>query len=359
MNEIDNEEHIVLSVLLLIITIFCLGISWWSMMQGYESLAGSKLLSAAVATALVVMMFSLNYSLRRGLQNGIPGARVIVILMMYLVVVLASFSGMFNKFYSTFMHTELINEELTEKIKSLSSLQNSAQEVLTDQEAERIKGEVSRLVESLKLQIQNPAEPGLGPRAQATLRDIETLLGVRLERLPPKNKSADELKRAAEAYGDYILNKVLQGSDAMLKLNSAERRNYAEQVPGIIGPPIKSLIKVQTELQSGATETTQATAIATIGEAVRKYNEVALKVNSLQKEKNFAYEKNFRVENDNIGKISHTYASAGKHLNHWGVWVAGGLAFGIDLIVPLFVFFLTPKGKRETYSRGTKGAREL
>lgn len=359
MKEIDKEEHIVLSVLLLIITLVCLGVSWWSMTEGYESLAGSKVLSAAIATALVIMMFALNYSLRRGLQNGMPVARTGLILFMYLVVVLASFSGMFNKFYSNFMHSELVNEELTYKIKALSSLQNAAQEVLTDQRAETIRGEVTRLVESLKLQIQNPAEPGLGPRAEATLKEIEKMLGVRLERLPPKNKSAEELKRAANAYEDYILNKVLQGSDAMLKLNSAERRNYAEQVPKILGPAINDLIKIQTELQAGSTETTQATAISIIGDSVRKYNEVALKVNSLQKEKEFEYDEHFRVENDNIGKISHTYASAGNHLNHWGVWVAAALAFGIDLIVPIFVFVLTPKGRRASYSGGGRGAKEL
>jgi hypothetical protein len=359
MSAVDNEEHAVLSVLLMIITIGCLGVSWWSMSEGYESLTGSSFFSSVLATILVVLMLALNYSLRRGLQNGIPRSRVVAIFLMYLIVVIFSFSGMFNKFYSSFMHTELIDEELTQKIKSLSDLKNSSIEALTDQKAEKIKKQVTGLVESLKLQIQNPADPGLGPRAEETLREIENLLDVRLERLPPRNNSSDELKRASDAYEDYILNKALQGSTAMLNLNSAERRLYAIELPKTIDPATTDLTKIQAELQSGNNKITQATAISLIGEAVRKYNEVALKVRSLQKEKEFQYDNLFRSENQNIGKISHTYYSASKHMDHGGTWLAAGIAFGIDLIVPFFVLFLTPKGKKVGINQTRKGPREL
>jgi hypothetical protein len=67
------------------------------------------------------------------------------------------------------------------------------------------------------------------------------------------------------------------------------------------------------------------------------------KTRSLIKDKVFVYDENIRVENDELGKISHTYRSAGAHISHWSVWMSAFLALMIDLVVPLFVYFLTPR----------------
>ena len=76
------------------------------------------------------------------------------------------------------------------------------------------------------------------------------------------------------------------------------------------------------------------------------YGEVALKVKSLIKEKAFEYDGELKVNNEEVGKISHTYQSAIVHKFHWGVWVSAAVALAVDLVVPLFVFILTPRGQR-------------
>lgn len=356
----DKEEQVVLSITLLLITVSCLGFSFWSMTGGYESFVGSVYGSAALSFIIVLMLFSLNYRLRRGLMNGISGGAVLTILMLYLLVVLASFSGMFNKFYSTFMHTELIQEELTLKTEALRSLNERATTTLTNVEANKIRAQVIALVAELEAQIQNPSEPGLGPKAKAKLREIETLLRTSpiTELKQPARLDSKSLADYAKQYHDLILNEgtgKMNSSQTISELNAPDKRLYAEkELPKAIKPVMDDLINKKEELSQADNPVAWANAIGSIENAVNVYKEVAHKVASLVQENKFDYDQNMQVENANIGKISHTYYSASKHMDHMSVWIAAFLALAIDLVVPMFVFFLTPRNAQAS-SRGSKG----
>lgn len=366
MQKVDTEEHVVLSVLLLIITICCLGFSFWAMTKGYETLVGSMMWSAVLSFILVMMLFALNYRLRRGLMQGISGGQITLILAFYLLVVFASFSGLFNQFYSTFMRNELLGVELTQKTASLRKLEATATAVLTNSEAEKIRETVKALLRELKAQISSPSEPGWGTKAEAKMQEIEKILGReknRFTRIPPKSKSSADLQKSAEDVVKLV-EENMDASDSIAKIHAPEKRAFSGKVPELINPIIKELQARQSKLTASESSTegnqaqARADAVESIQKAVTLYSQVAEKVASLHN--GFEFEKDVKVENAQLGKISHTYYSAQRHLNHWAVWIAAFLALAIDLIVPCFVFALTPRGHVPAGFRGqSAGAKVL
>ena len=342
----DHHEDAVLGIVLLLIATLCLGFSFYAMMVGYRDLVGSTLGSAVLALILVLMLFALNYRLRRGLLSGISARDVIILMILYFVVVLASFSGMFNKFYSTFMHDELIKEELQQKITAVQSLKERAVAELTSEEAEKLRAQVESKISQLSAQIQNPQEPGLGQKAQAILADTEALLGEKLTRLLGKDTTTVGLKKLADSYASMIRDAV-ERNKKMVELNEPERRAYV----GILTKDAKTMIdRLGESLRavSSKTEVARSDAIVALQDAVNLYKGIGSKTRSLIKDKNFEYDEAIRLENDEVGKISHTYRSARAHIGHWAVWVSAFVALMIDLIVPLFVYFLTPRGRKTT-----------
>lgn len=343
MKTVDKEEHVVLSFVLLVITLFCLGVSFWSMATGYESMAGNIYASSAIAFILVLMMFAINYRLRRGLMQGIKASTIILLMIAYLIVVSASFSGMFNKFYSTFMHSELIKEELEEKVTALDDLQSRAMATLTSTEEEVLRTKVQGLLDQFKAQVKSPAEPGLGPKAKKILKDIENLIGQSITEIPPRGMSIQELTKYGEDREKEI-KAFMENSAKMAEINAPEKRNYAKTLPDIIkevkGPLMESIQAITNDFNP----TTRADALKAIQAAVTVYKQIGSKTQSLVKESHFDYNTKMIIENDQVGKISHSYTSARKHIDKPSVWLAAAIALGIDLIVPLFVFLLTPKG---------------
>lgn len=177
----NNDEYVVQSIFLLLITSICLAVSWWSMATGFESFFGRFAVSAAVATIFVLMLAALNFTLRRGLINGIGTGKIVAILVLYLAVVLLSFSGMFNKFYSQFGGNDLVHEEIDTKIKLLTDIKERGVVALTDVNSKAIRDKVKQLKERLGREILLQNEPGVGPEAKKILKEIQVLLGKKTE----------------------------------------------------------------------------------------------------------------------------------------------------------------------------------
>lgn len=337
----NQEQDVVLGVSLLLIGALCLGFSFVTMMYGYRDLVGSLLGSAVLSLILVLMLFALNYRLRKGLQSGMSGGQVAMLFVVYMIVVLASFSGLFNRFYSTFMQDELIKEELQQKIVLIQDVQNRAKAELTNVDAERLRGRIDAKISQLQQQIQNPGEPGLGPKARILLNEIETELDGQLTILTWNDFSTEGLKKLSNNYSNMIRD-VMEKSEGMRKINEPERRAYVAVMGAEAG---RTVDKLTANLKAAVnkTEASRAEALSVLQDAVNTYKNIGSKTRSLIKDKVFVYDESIRVENDELGKISHTYRSAGAHISHWSVWMSAFLALMIDLVVPLFVYFLTPR----------------
>lgn len=126
-------------------------------------------------------------------------------------------------------------------------------------------------------------------------------------------------------------------------MGAAEKFTLSQRLPGEIETQIKALTEARGNLTSKSTETQRDKVLEVIQKAVVAYRKAGSEIAALVKDREFNYTEDLRVVNDRIGEIPHSFESAKTHLGRGSVWFAGLLALGIDLIVPVFVFFLTPR----------------
>jgi len=360
----NNDDYLVQTVFLLLITVLCLGVSWWSMTEGYQSFFGSYGMAAAVATVFVLMLAALNYTLRRGLVKGIGKGKVVAILVIYLLVVMLSFSGMFNKFYSQFMENDLVREEIDQKIDLLNDLEKRGMAVLTNEQADAIRTKVKQLKQDFEREVRSQTEPGIGKKARALLTEIQNLLGRTTPfPVPPTPTLAPkELEAVIKRLHEDIDSEVKK-SDTLRKLHAPEKYEMSQRLPGVVKKQIDALTEARSNIGSKSAKSARAAGLEAIQSAVDTYKKAGSDIAAVVKEgEGFKYDKSVRVVNDRIGEIPHSYESARQHLDRGVVWIAALIALGIDLIVPIFVFFLTPRsgvsgGGR--IGRGQRGASGL
>jgi len=351
----NREESIVNSVVLLLITLFCLGVSWYSMTKGYEQLAGGRPQSAAIATIFVLMLFACNYALRRGLISGITKTKVISILIVYALVVLLSFSGMFNTFYSEFMRNDLIRNELQEKAKSLDALKVAITGALTDVNSGKLKSDVEAKQTKLCDQIKNKAQPGMGREALAALAELEQALNTKFDRNFWNGRTdTATLEALCETYKAQVQSR-LENALNNISENAGEKRQFVGDATKKLGDQVRELNSQNARMSSLPTDNDRADALKLIQTAVDEYRVSLTKANQLSGTPEvFKKFEDLRVKNGRIGQIPHTYESASENRKEWVVWVAAFLAFGIDCIVPLFVWVLTPRNVNPNIGTGRR-----
>src|SRR5437016_1655113 len=94
-----------------IITVICLGISFFQVTIGYKDIAGSYILSGLFSLVVVLILFYLAFEIREQRRKGKSIAKY---MLAYLFCVLFSFAGNFNAFYTQFMKGELLKRELVQ-----------------------------------------------------------------------------------------------------------------------------------------------------------------------------------------------------------------------------------------------------
>jgi len=164
----------------LIISLACISISLVQTAIGYEPLFGS-IVTWVVSGIISLFMLRTNFQLRKFLQEG---KGVIGILLFYMVIATVSFIGNFNAFYSRFMQEELYDRELREYQEAIPALATESTVALGNtNNYEELERKVKQLTISLKAQITNPGDPGMGKKARAVAAEIEKNLGTKLTKL--------------------------------------------------------------------------------------------------------------------------------------------------------------------------------
>jgi hypothetical protein len=325
-------------LIILIITFLCLGISFIQMSRGYSELGG-LVVSVPLSFVVVLILFYLIYEIHKARKENQSVAKF---LGMYMFFVLLSFTGNFNAFYTFFMKNELLKTEVEEKMSALHKLRADTELALYENKG--IDKKVMDLMSQLKVQIESRNEPGCGPKCEVILKDIEAELGHKLTRIketPSKKGLSEDARKGAldKLVADY--RRLIIGTEETALLNS-------------IDDDITTLQK-DADL---AVKNPEISALETITKIVNRYNAHAINAMKLAGD-NFKGQLALDVENKELGKISETFKSAYRHLDHWGTWFSGFSAIMIDLFVPLFVLSITKAGDKRAFSFGRRGAERL
>lgn len=167
-----------------LVSIFFVGLSCYYTAVGYESMMG-KIPAWILSFALSLILLFLNYLFFDNYVNRISVQKV---LLGFLLVILITFMANFNALYSNFMKAELYQVELRDFQDALNKMNGKAVTgIQSSHGADSLSTKVLTLMNQLKIQIENPGNPGVGERAQVLIDQIETALGETLTEVTPSS----------------------------------------------------------------------------------------------------------------------------------------------------------------------------
>lgn len=307
--------------LFLIITLIFLGISIWQTALGYKLMFGSQL-SWIFSLAIGVMMLYLAFEMRK---RRIQGLSAIGPLAGYVACAIFCFFGNFNAIYSRYNKEELFTKELMRHKEEFTAIVTNSTTYLEniDPKFTVNKTQVLEHKNQLIAQILNRSNSGKGNRANEEIVIIGDLLGQKLTEFSgPPRELADE-------YSKNIDN-ILQARASSGRLGEANIIiNEIKLKQEKLTPIIMDALKPQNISLMGQNAIFQTVdAINEIGSRTKFF---------LGKESLYEYLP-AKFENQEIGKISHTFSSAFNGDNWATAFISIVVAFAIDALVPFVIF---------------------
>lgn len=305
-----------------VIALIFLGISVWQTGLGYQLMFG-EILAWLFSFCLGITMFYLLIQMRR---NRINGVSAIGPLIAYLVVAIFSFLGNFNALYTRFNEDELYKKELLDKKEDLVGSVVMAKNELSkvDPESIFLITSVNSLKKQLKMQILDPANPGIGIRSKIIINDLEDKLGQKL------TEFSGTPEQLAAKYVENIEN-ILD-----IKLNVAELMRSRELIDDITDKHDDALVDIDNALTDNVDALKARKAIQ---EGVNSINEIGSKTKNFVGHQ-YEYEKAIFV-NQEVGKLSFSIKSALSGDNNFSAIITFFVAIAIDGLIPLVVFLST------------------
>lgn len=328
------------SGMFLILTFVFLSISIWQTARGYQLMFGKEL-AWVFSLAIGLMMLFLSFEMRK---RRLKGQNAMGPLIGYIACAIFCFFGNFNAIYSRYNREELFKKELEKHRQQLTAISTAAITALgkADTSAAHLQSKVQELKGQLLMQIKDPANSGLGIRAKEIILAIENNLG---QKLTVFSGSPAQLAGSYTANIDHILTARLANS----------RKKTADQMIAELTVQKDTLdAMIMTALKPQNISSMGQDAIFKTVDAINNIGE---------KTKNFLGAAQFSYlpadfENQEIGKISHTFASAFNGENWVTALISMLVAIAIDALVP-FVVFVGTQPEEENFQYSNKRERDI
>lgn len=328
------------SGLFLMLTFVFLSISIWQTAKGYELMFG-KQLAWVFSFAIGLMMLFLSFEMRK---RKLKGQNALGPLAGYMACAIFCFFGNFNAIYSRYNREELFKKELELHRQQLTAVSTSAITALgkADTTADHMQRRVLELKGQLLMQIKDPANSGLGKRAREIISGIESSLGQKL------TDFSGTPAQLAGSYSDNI-DHILT-----VRLANSKKKTADLMIQDITIQKDSLEIMIMTALKP---QNISASGQDAIFKTVDAINNIGEKTKSFLGASSFTYVP-AEFENQEIGKISHTFSSAFNGDNWATALISMLVAIAIDALVPFVVFVGTqPDDDNQTY--GLKQERDI
>lgn len=318
------------------LTVVFLSISIWQTAKGYELMFGRQL-AWVFSLAIGLMMLFLSFEMRKRRLRGLNAAGPLA---GYIACAIFCFFGNFNAIYSRYNREELFKKELEQHRQQLTAISTAAITALAkaDTSADHLLRRVGELKGQLLMQIKDPANAGLGIRAKEIIASIENSLGQKLTLF---SGTPAQLAGSYSDNIDHILTARLANSrkktaDQMIQEISVQKDTLDALILTTLKPQ-----NISARGQDVIFKTVDA--INNIGEKTKNFLGAA----------NFSYTE-AEFENQEIGKISHTFSSAFNGENWATALISILVAIAIDALVPFVIFVGTGREEEQSQYAGNR-----
>ncbi|CEN50415.1 Uncharacterised protein [Capnocytophaga canimorsus] len=315
-----NGKITVTDLFLGTLAIMLIGVSFWQTWLGLSQIFGEA--SFVIALVLSLLLLFLIWMLRKVKMEGKSTSGL---LMIYIFIASFCFIANFNALYTRFMKTEIYTTELKSVNDKFNALQADVDSRLTYSVDVKTRQEIISDVNQLMIQIQDPANSGIGPEARAIIRRIEKKIGKSITPLTPVNQTPAGYKDLADRMAEQILT--------MLEVLNPDEKKVKTDIDEAV---LKWNKKAQ-QLLAESPEIINSTAVGMIDEMVLEYNKLGNKAESVLGANKYDFQPTKSTSQD-VGKIGYAFRHAIDNFGMYQFVVLMGcvlLDFGIVIIVLL------------------------
>ena len=287
MNSRITATELFLGVLALLLV----GVSFWQTWLGLGQIFGNASLPVALVLSLVMLFLIWKIS-----QKKKQGESAGKFLRLYLFFASFCFIANFNAIYTKFQKELIYKDEVKRLNAKFSALQSEIDGLFVYTIDNNKKQEVLSLVDQLKLQIQDPANKGIGPESRAIISRIENILGKKLTLLTPETNTE-------EGYRDLSERMEKQVYDMISRL-TPEQQELKEKV----GEAVVRWNENTVQLLSSSKNSYNKFAIQ-IDQMVIEYNNLGKEAEQILGKNKYKF-KEIKSEAQEVGKIGYAFKHA-------------------------------------------------
>ena len=307
---------------LAVLALILISVSFLQTWKGLQQIFGAA--SMPIAFVLSSLLLLICWLLRAARLKGHSTAGL---LGMYVFIALFCFMANFNALYTRFMRTDIYTTELRRVNDDYNTLESNVESKLAYKYPKEVAQNIEVKKRQLMVQIQDKGNPGMGTRAKELIRDLEKLLGAKVDILAPVKSDWEDL---ADRMGKQIDNMIMD-------LSPAERELKAD----LHTATLKWNKKVQDILALPPAEQ-DVVAQGVIEESVAEYNKLGNRGNTTLGEDRLKF-KPITSGTQDIGKIGYAFSHAWANFGVYQVVVLMGCIL-LDFLLPLIILLITRPG---------------
>lgn len=302
-----------------VLAIMLISVSFYQTWLGLDQIFGNA--SFVIALVLSLLLLFLCWMLRAAKLEGKPTGNLVGI---YIFIASFCFIANFNALYTRFMRTTIYEKELTTLNQKFNDIEGNIESKLNYKYPQETARNIEIKKKQLMGQIMDPANLGIGTRAQSLIRDIERMTGQKVDLLTPVGKDYEDL---AQRMGSQIDNMVMD--------LSPDERNLKSDVNNAV---LKWNKKIQDFLALSKNDK-DVVAQGLINNALTDYNKLGGKATSTLGEDKFKFEPLISQAQD-VGKIGYAFEHAIKNFGMYQFVVLAGCIL-LDFVIVIIILLVT------------------
>jgi hypothetical protein len=313
---------------LAVLAIMLISVSFYQTWLGLEQIFGNA--SFVIALVLSLLLLFLCWMLRAAKLEGKPTGSLVGI---YIFIASFCFIANFNALYTRFMRTDIYSNELRVLNEDLNNLETNIESKLSYKYPKETARNIEIKKKQLMAQIIDPANQGIGTRAQSLIRDIEKMTGQKVDLLTPVGKDYEDL---ALRMGSQIDNMVMD--------LSPDERNLKSDINNSV---LKWNKKTQEFLALSKNDKDDL-AQGLIDNALTDYNKIGNRATNVLGEDKFKFEV-LSSKTQDVGKIGYAFEHAIKNFGMYQFVVLAGCIL-LDFVIVIIILLVTsPDNSRRSY----------
>lgn len=302
-----------------VLAILLISVSFYQTWLGLEQIFGNA--SFVIALVLSLLLLFLCWMLRAAKLEGKSTGSLVGI---YIFIASFCFIANFNALYTRFMRTDIYSNELRTLNEDFNNLETSIESKLSYKYPKETARNIEIKKKQLMAQIIDPANQGIGSRAQSLIRDIEKMTGQKVDLLTPVGNDYDDL---AQRMGNQIDNMVMD--------LSPDERNLKSD----INSSVLKWNKRTQEFLALSKKDKDDLAQTLIDNALTDYNKIGSRATNVLGEDKFKFEI-LTSKTQDVGKIGYAFEHAIKNFGMYQFVVLAGCIL-LDFVIVIIILLVT------------------